>query len=279
MDIVPPFVFPAPARAAVGLLVAAAIALAAWRARSLSPSGAAAAVVVGTLCAAAGFSWGALLIAFFVVSSLLSRWRATAKAARTRGVVAKGGERDAVQVLANGGPFAAAALLSLVHPWTGWYALGAGALAAATADTWGTEVGTLAGRSPRSVLSWQPVPPGTSGGITVPGTLASLAGALFVAALAAAAGWPGSAAVAAVIGGFAGSMADSVLGATMQARRRCDRCESWTEQTMHECGSATRHAAGLAWLDNDAVNLLSGMIGGGIALGLGLAWIARGSTA
>ncbi|MGH7635177.1 MAG: DUF92 domain-containing protein, partial [Gemmatimonadaceae bacterium] len=46
--------------------MAIAIALAAWRAGSLNRSGTLAAIVVGTLAIAAGWSWGALLIIYFV---------------------------------------------------------------------------------------------------------------------------------------------------------------------------------------------------------------------
>src|SRR5258705_4914502 len=90
-------------RAAIGLLATVAIALAARRARSLSRSGALAAVVVGTAAVAAGWGWGALLFLYFVLSTLLSRAGAAEKAARTAGIVEKGGARDATQVIANGG--------------------------------------------------------------------------------------------------------------------------------------------------------------------------------
>jgi len=221
---------------------------------------------VGTACVAAGWSWGGLLIAFFVASTLLSRAGAARKDRRVGGIVAKGGERDATQVLSNGGVFAGAALLSILAPeWPGWTAVGAGALAAATADTWATEVGTLAGGVPRSITSMRPVPPGTSGGVTPAGTLASLAGAGFIAALAWAAGWPREAVVGgAAVGGFAGSLADSLLGATLQSRRWCDHCGAATERTVHSCGTTTRAAGGLSWLDNDRVNLAATLVGAGV---------------
>ena len=262
-------------RLAVGFVLALAIALVARRARSLAPSGAAAAVVVGTACVAAGWSWGALLVAFFVTSSALSRIGAESKEQRTRGVVAKGGERDAAQVLANGGPFAVAALGAAAWPHPLWNAFGAAALAASTADTWATEVGTLAGGTPRSILSWRPVPPGTSGGITLPGTLGSLAGTLFVATLALAMGWPLAAFAGAVPGGVVGATMDTLIGATAQARRWCDRCDGGTERMVHDCGTTTRPAGGIAWLDNDLVNLLAGLAGAATGVAVALAMGAR----
>ena len=251
--------------ALLGLFAAATIAFAARAARSLTTSGATAATVIGTLGVAAGWNWGALLILYFVSSTVLSRLGRTKKEERTSSVVAKGGRRDAIQVLANGGVFAAAAIAMLIEPDVRWIALGAGSLAAAAADTWATEVGTLYGGTPRSILTWQPVPPGTSGGISLIGTIAALAGATFIAIIVRTLGWTPRIANLVALGGIVGAMADSVIGATIQARRWCDACERETERITHDCGAATRRLRGLAWLDNDVVNVLSNAAGGILA--------------
>jgi uncharacterized protein (TIGR00297 family) len=254
-----------PARAAIGAIVALGIALAARRAGALSTSGAAAASVVGTICAAAGVSWAIMVIAFFLSSTALGRVRADVRARRIGGVVAKGGRRDALQVLANGGVFTAAALGQLLHPSTAWLALGGGALATAAADTWATEIGSLAPRPPRDILRGHEVAPGTSGGVTAAGTLASVAGGAFIAGLAALAGWPWSAVVATVLGGVVGALTDSILGAAVQLRRWCDRCNFATEQPVHLCGTPSRITGGIRWIDNDAVNLISVLLGSATA--------------
>ena len=254
------------ARAAAGALLAGVIALAAWRAGALARSGALAAAAVGTVAIAAGWSWGIVLIAFFVTSSALSRWRGAVKAARVSAIVEKGGARDAVQVVANGGVFAAAALGWLALPGAGWMAAGAGALAAAAADTWSTEIGTLAGRDPRHITTGRRVPAGSSGAVSAAGLLAMLAGALFIAGVTLAVGWPARVAAAAAAGGVAGALADSLAGALWQDRRRCPRCDAATERAVHGCGTRTEHAGGVAWLDNDGVNLLAGIVGAAVAL-------------
>lgn len=247
----------------LGLALASAIALVAWRAHALSFSGAIAAALVGTLAMAAGWSWGVVLVSYFVSGSLLSRFRAAEKQARTGGRVEKGGARDAVQVLANGGLFAIAALGYSNSPDPLWQSLGAGALAASAADTWATEVGTLARAAPRSILDWRPVDVGTSGAVTVQGLLAGLGGALFVAAVVVTVRWTAAAAAAAVAGGLTGCLLDSLLGASFQARRWCPACGMVTEQRVHRCGARTTVAGGIAWLDNDGVNALS-TIGGAL---------------
>lgn len=112
-----------------------------WRRGALSTHGALAATAIG----AATFGFGGLpaslaLIAFFASGSALSR----RKTVTGEVVAAKGHRRDAVQVLANGG----VAALGLVLAGAGWRpgrAAALGALAAAAADTWASEIGV---RSP-----------------------------------------------------------------------------------------------------------------------------------
>lgn len=157
------------------------IALAAWRAGSLSRSGGVAAIIVGTLALSTGLEWGAYLISWFVVTAALSRLGRARKARHVHGVVAKGGARDAWQVLANGGVFALGALLSwaLVGPALTFVSVAAAAsLAAAGADTWATEAGTWAASRAWSLRTGRWVPAGTSGAISAPGTMAMVVGAL-----------------------------------------------------------------------------------------------------
>jgi uncharacterized protein (TIGR00297 family) len=230
----------------------------------LTADGAAAATLVGmVLFARGGAPATAALLTFFVTSSALSRFRAAAKQAQQ----VKGGTRDAWQVLANGG-------------WaTLWAGLGGerglggcvGALAAAAADTWGTELGLLAQRPPRLITSLAVVAPGTSGGVTIQGLVAGVGGASLVG-LAAQLGsrerssrWLG----AAIAAGLVGSLVDSLLGATLQAAYWCDRCGLVTEQPTHApCGQVTRLVRGVGWVDNDVVNGLATLAGSLTGAGL-----------
>ena len=256
------------ARVVIAAGIALAISLVARRARSLDAGGAAVATVTGTLALLAGWRWGLVLVVYFASASALSRFGAARKGARTASVIAKGGARDAWQVLANGGVFTLAAALALAVPQyeQRCLALGIGALAASASDTWATEIGTLYGGAPRSILGWSPVPVGMSGGVTIVGVLAAIAGAAFIALVAFTLGWPQRVALASLVGGVAGSTLDSLLGATLQQRRWCDRCNLATERVVHDCGAQTRRIAGLAALNNDSVNLLCGLAGGLIAL-------------
>lgn len=229
-----------------------------------------AAVGAGAAAVAAGLDWGALLILFFVAGTAVSRVGGAAKAARLDDVVQKQGARDAGQVVANGGVFAAAALLQLADPSPAAMALGAGALAAAAADTFSTEIGTLSHRAPRSILSLRPVPAGMSGGVTALGTAASVLGAALIAGATLMFGWPVRVAVGALAGGVAGALLDSVLGAALQQRRHCPRCDRATERRVHRCGARTVMVGGVPWMTNDVVNLLATL--GGALVATRVAW-------
>ena len=250
-----------------GFVIAAVIALAARRVGSLSSSGSLAAVVVGGSSVAAGWLWGALLILYFVATVSLSRIGAKEKERRTSGVVAKSGARDAVQVLANGGIFAAGATLAVLiggQPGAVIAAAAAGALAASAADTFATEIGTLGGGVPWSLATRRRAEPGTSGAVSVAGIVAMIVGALLVAVAAHALGLTDNA-PAVAIGGVSGAIADSLLGATVQERRWCHACDQSTERHVHSCGTATSLAGGFEWMDNDVVNLLATAVGAMVA--------------
>ena len=246
---------------AIGAVLALAVAAAAYRAHSLSRSGAIAAFAIGTaIFGAAGWQGALVLFAFFIPSTLLSRIGRARKRALVD--IGKHGARDAWQVLANGGIAAIAIVLSLRYGFS-LAAAFTGALAAASADTWGTEIGTLARGTPRSILTLRPLATGLSGGITLQGTLAEFAGAALVALIA----WSLHLAPfgAAFIGGVAGAFVDSLLGATIQALRWCPSCERACETNPHVCGTQTTLRRGAAWFDNDLVNLAATATGALVA--------------
>jgi uncharacterized protein (TIGR00297 family) len=254
------------ARWGAGVALALLVAVMARRAGALSASGAAAAALLGTVAVGAGWDWAVLLVAYFMASSALSRLGAGRRAERTAGRIERDGPRDAIQVVANGGVFGVAALAWIATGGTGggaglWHLAGVAALAASAADTWATEIGTLSRSQARSILTGRAVPHGTSGGITALGLMAAFAGAAFVAATATAVGWSRDAANAAIVGGVAGAILDSLLGASLQARRFCHSCGVDTEVRVHRCGTRTVRHAGITWLDNDAVNAVSTVAG------------------
>lgn len=249
----------------------AIVLLALWRG-SLSRSGGAAALVVGTVTMGlGGWAWGVVLGIFFVSSSALSHFKEAEKRAAAE-KFEKGHRRDVGQVLANGGLGALLAIGSALFPSPVWFFLYVGVMATVTADTWATELGTLSRTPPRLITTGERVEVGTSGGVSLLGTAVSLAGGLIIGLAAGLLQRPrqrsgvARAALAGAVGGLAGSLFDSLLGATVQQIYYCDTCQKDTERQVHKCGSVTRPLRGWAWLNNDRVNLLASVVGGLVAV-------------
>lgn len=259
----------------IGFFLAVVIAYLAYRARSLDRSGAIAALIVGTVIfGMGGWRWAILLLTFFITSSGLSRAFKDRKREASE-KYAKGGQRDAGQVFGNGGIATLFAALHFFFPEAAWPWLGfAASLAAVNADTWATELGVLNPTSPRLITNLRKVvEKGTSGGVSLAGTLASLAGAGIIgllAALLAPTGINWGLFVWITIAGLLGALFDSLLGATVQAIYYCPACQRETERhPTHSCGTETTQIRGWGWLDNDWVNFACGAFGVGVVL----AWL------
>lgn len=254
-------------RLGVGLAISAGIGAAAYRRAALSRSGIAGAVLTGTIIFGfGGWIWGALLITFFVASSLLSAYKAGVKATLAE-KFAKGSRRDLAQALANGGAGALIALAHAIAPHPAGFFAFVGAMATVNADTWATELGVLSRRPPRLITTGRPVAPGTSGGISRLGTLATLAGGAIIGAVGALLEGRHALAlvVAATLGGLAGSLFDSLLGATVQALYAAPaRPGQTTEKPSAPDGTPHRHVRGWRWLNNDWVNFLSSLVGAAV---------------
>lgn len=255
----------------LGFLFSLLISYLAYRRGSLSPSGAVGALIVGTLIfGLGGWVWGVLLGVFFVSSSLLSHYKEREKAAVAE-KFDKGHRRDFGQAMANGGLGALVAILSAIAPGGLWFFLFVGVMATVTADTWATELGTLSKARPRLITNGRAVEIGTSGGVSPLGTGVSFGGGLLIgltaALLAPLAGllpWSAAPAVALIgaLSGAAGSLIDSLLGATIQQIYYCDTCAKETERKVHRCGTTTRPLRGWSWMNNDLVNMISSLGGG-----------------
>jgi len=251
---------------ALGFGLAAMFSVVAYWTRSLDLSGALAAFILAWMVVAlGGLAWAVPAFTFFVLSSLLSRMGRSRKV-DAEALAEKGSRRDVGQVVANGGVAAVLLAAHVFVPDPVLYWGFVGAFAAAAADTWGTEIGTFFKRPTRLLAVGPRVPSGTSGGMSVSGTLGAALGAAVIvasaflsdASLDALA--PFELATLVAGGGFLAAVLDSALGATVQARYRLPN-GGLTERSASSTGPLEL-AKGVRWMDNDAVNLACTVFGG-----------------
>lgn len=231
----------------------------AYRLRMLTFFGALTAVMIGGMIYHSFHINGILLLGiFFITSSLLSFIKNEVKE-KTEEITVKGSRRDVIQVLANGGvPFVLSILASFTHlDHTTAALLLSIAIASANADTWASEVGTLSKKKPRLLLNFKKVEPGTSGAVSLVGTIAALLGS-FVIAFTSSIMFSYSLETLLIItlAGFISHLVDGVLGATLQVSYQCSICHKITEKTIH-CQRRTVFYKGIRFITNDFVNFSS----------------------
>ena len=247
-------------------LTAGIVATLAWRLNTLTGPGAGAAAIIGVAVLwGTGWGGGIVLGTFFLTSTAVSH----AFPSEEHGHTFQGARRSAWQVAANGGAAALGGLIGVAHAGLGWWIVTA-ALAGAAADTWATEIGKAKGGTPRNLLTGEPVPAGTSGGITMAGTLAGAAGATVIGLVAGAVTGRPALTVAAIVIGFGSMVADSALGAAWQVRYRCPVCRVECEDSRHRCGAVAEYQQGVPWLNNDTVNAVTTTFAAGAG---GVLWL------
>lgn len=195
-----------------------------------------------------------------------------------------GGQRNIKQVFCNGGVVVILSLLffsevgygeriiSFSKDFTASVLLTGivGSLACCNGDTWSSEIGTVAAIfQPRLITTFQKVPVGTNGGVTIVGLLASAFGGLaigvaFLASLILFTDiemyelqktqWP--LLVLSIYAGAVGSIVDSYLGAIFQYSGFC----SLRKKVVSTKYKTATHITGWDVLDNDQVNLLSSLL-------------------
>jgi uncharacterized protein (TIGR00297 family) len=232
-----------PERWATVVAVTLAFAALAHILRGVNRSGAIAGALACFLLFAGGGPW-----AFAELATLFAMtWASTRLGYRRKlalGVAERREGRDAGQVLAN---LAVPALASLMFGYTqnqAWLIAAVAALAEAATDTIASEIGQSLGSNPRMITTWQNVPAGTDGGITLVGSAAGLAANAAITALAVEGRLvPATDLWIPLAAGYTGMLIDSLLGATMQRR---------------------------GWINNQIVNLLSTLAAGVLAYALAM---------
>jgi uncharacterized protein (TIGR00297 family) len=273
---------------ALGLVLGGLLAWLGYRALLLWPGGALAVVLIMVIISlTGGWVWSLTLLVTLVSIGFWARFRRGFK----RTISERFRERAQLgwwQVLARiGWPAALALLYGLFTPERGVFVAYIGALAATAADAWGTELGVLSNQEPRLLISRIRVPAGTAGAISVLGLVAGVAASWLIGfsglLLTAVGAWLDQLIVApalfwlpvaAMVGGMAGSLTDSLLGATAQGITYCEHCKERSEYRVHSCGRITQPVRGWAWLTNDVINVVCSLVGAAVTAGA-VTWLAR----
>ena len=233
--------------------------------KSLTNGGALGATVIGIFVfGIGGLEFLIPMSAFFILSSILSRLGKKRKIDRKHHF-GKGAQRDIVQVFANGGIPMLLAIWYLYAPSQELYIIYLASLAAATADTWGTEIGFFSRKLPRSFTTFKQIPTGSSGGVSIVGTLGSILGAAAIGGISYLFLEDVQVLIVLTAAGFGASLIDSFLGATVQANFECTECHELTELDRH-CDLRANKVRGFRGFTNDTVNLLCTLSGAVMAL-------------
>ncbi len=260
----------------IGGIGSIVIAWAAFKKGSLSRSGALAAVGIGSILYALGnWYWIVPMLAFFISSSWLTKFKRKVKA-NAEEMYEKSGPRDAGQVMANGGAAALICLVNVLLPNELWWVFYIGIIAAVTADTWATEIGGLSRTAPISLRTFRKAVKGDSGAVSMIGLNASLGAGLFIALITGLLNFTGSGfhplqnafpqlVLVCIVSGALGALIDSLLGAYVQLMYRCGICGNTIEKSIH-CDAPAERVRGMKLMNNDGVNSISSLFGGLIAV-------------
>lgn len=246
----------------IGFTFSSIIALLAYKKKSLTVSGAIGAIILGTtIYVTTGFFGASVMILFFISSTILSHFKKNDKKS-VADQFDKTGNRDIFQVFANGG---VGLLYSILYFFTKdilFIYMFIVAFAASNADTWSTEIGILDKNKPISLRSFKRVAKGTSGAVSVLGTISGLMGAFLIAIYSyiylniwADTKYNIFILFALTISGFLGTIIDSILGASIQAIY-LDENDKETEKKYVD-GSLRKLSRGFKIINNDFVNLIS----------------------
>ncbi len=245
----------------LAFLLAFLIALISYRFKFLSLSG-----TIGTFTLAiiifgvGGWKWTVPILTFFVLSSIISKIGKERKK-KFDLIFEKSSTRDIFQVFSNGGVAGIVAVVYHFYQNEILYYVYLASVSAAMFDTWATEIGTLFLSKPRLITTFKPVEPGTSGGVSIKGTIGGIIGSFLVFSSATFwIEWDFVKVIIVMVAGFIGGFIDSLLGATVQAQYKCEVCSKVTERKFH-CNEIAELIHGNKWFNNDLINFACTMSG------------------
>ncbi len=213
-----------------------------------------------------GWMWTAPLLFFFLSASVMGRIE---DRAFNNPFVEKKGKRDIKQIYAKG---SLGLLLAMTYYFSGYeplFYVYLAVIATAHSDTFSSSLGSFSKAQQLIALpTFKMVEKGRSGGVSIIGLFGGIVGAavlaLFIFISSPANAWVLFGII--LVSGFAGNLMDSIIGTTLQAMYRCNGCNQITEGNTHCDNQILEPISGFRLINNDIVNLLSGLFGAIVCL-------------
>lgn len=169
----------------------------------------------------------------------------------------KGKKRKLIQIISNVGVGTLSLIIFKITANNIYLLIYASVMAESLADTLASDIGMLSKKEPINILTLKKGEKGLSGNISILGLTSALIGSILIGVIY----FIGIeknviSLIIIILSGFLGSLIDSILGASIQVKYKCEKCEKITEKNEH-CGKKTIYYKGIKWIDNNLTNLLS----------------------
>ena len=196
----------------------------------------------------------ALVFAISIVVSVLSK-----KLDKARNKEAHS-PRRATQILAVGLLPLLALILHALTELEVFYYVYYLAVAEQIADSMASDIGRLTKKQNVSIITLRPIEKGISGGVSALGTVAALVSSFLVSLIPLLFGEINAGVYLLIsLVAFFGTLIDSLLGALLQSLYTCEICGAKTESRTH-CDAPAKLVKGVRFIDNVAVNYISGIL-------------------
>ncbi len=229
-----------------------------YRQKAVNQTGFLAGFVVGSIILMINWLSYLMLMTFFISASIVSRIDGGKKAI-SQNINEKGGQRDYLQVLANGGVGMVATVLYFLTKNHLFLVATAISFAESNSDTWGSEIGVFSRKDPISIINFKTLEPGLSGGVSAIGLIASLIGAFIISGVFSIfeKNFQRGLELFFLIGlaGFVGSIIDSIIGALFEVKYITE--DGLIVERRFGNEKENKIYSGFSFVNNDFVNFVS----------------------
>lgn len=208
-----------------------------------------------------GISSFLILVTVFLGTVITSKIRKKERLKINSNTIEKEGKKDIYQIIANVGTGAVTLILYDIYKEPFLLVVYASIMAESLADTLASDIGVLSKKAPINIVTLKRSEPGLSGNISALGLISSFIGSLIIAIVYSIFNFKISNLIIITLSGFLGAIFDSILGATIQVKYKCQKCAKITEKKTH-CKKETTYYKGLKIINNDIVNLTSNIFAG-----------------